>query len=182
MLSWFEKDAPIRVKFRALLVIHTVLAGAALAATLAATASPVLIGVSAGAFLLTIGTVVLASHLICTPYVSTVVRMEGLADGDLDSPIDYQDNQDCVGRMTKAMSVFRQNAIAVQASSEAQGTIVSAMQSGLQHLANKDLTYRIEKAFPEGYDQLRMDYNRAIGAIAETITAVSDAASSIRTG
>src|SRR6516165_4840296 len=49
---------------------------------------------------------------IASPYVATVVRMEGLAAGDLNSPIEFTSYTDCVGRMAKAMCTFRDTALA----------------------------------------------------------------------
>src|SRR4051812_39135322 len=102
MLSWFEKHAPIRAKFRFLLFVYSLLgavaAGTGSYAALHATgiSGGLVIGVLIGTALLLTGVTMLAGTLICTPYVNTVLRMEALAAGDLDSPIAYTDNRDCV--------------------------------------------------------------------------------------
>ncbi|GAA4762913.1 hypothetical protein GCM10023219_03930 [Stakelama sediminis] len=123
-----------------------------------------------------------AGKVITKPYVDTVVRMEGLAAGDLDSEIQYTDYPDCVGRMTKAMTTFRNNAIEVQKAREAQEKIVTNLSTGLQKLAENDLSFKIKQPFPEGYDELRQDYNRAIESVSGTIVAVRNAAGSVHTG
>ncbi|WP_447412267.1 hypothetical protein, partial [Clostridium perfringens] len=110
--------------------------------------SPLLIGAGALAVVAIVATTILAGRLICTPYVDTVVRMEAMAAGDLDAPIAYTDNGDCVGRMTKAMAVFRDNAERVRAASAAQAIVVRSLGEGLDRLAANDLTHRITATYP----------------------------------
>ncbi|WP_298198889.1 methyl-accepting chemotaxis protein [Novosphingobium sp.] len=179
MLRWFERDAPIRVKFRFMLAVHGSLSALALLATVAAARSPGAlwpIGVSALVLLATLTLVPLFSRLVCTPYVDTVVRMEALAEGDIDSPVLYTQHHDCVGRMTKAMAVFARNVRSVRESEAALERIVSTMREGLQHLASKDLSITLNEPLAPEYDQLRLDFNRATAALRETIGAVLDAA------
>jgi methyl-accepting chemotaxis protein len=187
MLSWFEKSAPIRTKFKALLALHGSVAACGIVTTvLAARSSPgeaaVYIAVAAGLFVVTVVTVLVSGKLICDPYVSTVVRMEALAAGDLDSPIAYLDYKDCVGRMARAMEVFKHNAETVNAASVAQKVVVTALGEGLTRLASSDLSYRIEDAFPADYERLRSDYNRALDSVADTMSAVTEATSGINNG
>lgn len=181
MLNWFEKQAPIREKFRALLFVHTGLAVLGLLATLwvglggglilPLIASTVVVALSAV-------TVIVSGERICTPYVNTVVRMEALARGDLDSPIHYN-HTDCVGRMTKAMSVFRENALDLRSSSATRDTVSTALSEALSHLAQADLSYRIDTSFPESQEQIRCDFNRAAEALAGTLSSVATSAISI---
>jgi methyl-accepting chemotaxis protein len=118
MFDWFGNHLPIRQKFTVLLAVNLLLTGMASAVAVAGASGLVTLATAIViAFICLSGTLLtgLASkHLICTPYVSTVVRMEQLAAGDLTSPIGYADNRDCVGRMTKAMAIFRRNAEQVQ--------------------------------------------------------------------
>ena len=108
--------------------------------------------------------------------------MEGLAAGDLKTPIKYIENRDCVGRMTRAMEVFKGHAESVEASAAAQQLIVTALGEGLTRLASGDLSYRIDQPFPPEYDQLRLDYNQAMDAVADTMTAVTEATNGINSG
>jgi methyl-accepting chemotaxis protein len=124
----------------------------------------------------------LAARLICTPYVDTVVRMEALADGDLDSMIQYAGHRDCVGRMTKAMVVFRENAARLREASAVQDRVVSEMRAGLGRLADNDLSAEITSTFPAEYEQLRVDYNRAVAALRGAIGQVAIVADDIRAG
>ncbi|MFX8868121.1 hypothetical protein ABTM84_19295, partial [Acinetobacter baumannii] len=61
--------------------------------------------------LLIVAVATLSAAWICTPMVSTVERLEALAQGDIDSPVAYTDHTDCTGRMTRAMAVFSAGAI-----------------------------------------------------------------------
>ncbi|WP_302897986.1 methyl-accepting chemotaxis protein [Sphingomonas morindae] len=188
MLHWFETQAPIRTKFKILLIVHTALALLAAGVTLVAlwapgAASATLLSVAALVLAAIVVTVVLVSgHLICTPYVNTVVRMEALAAGDTASPIQYTEYRDCVGRMTKAMQVFGENARKIAESSAAQDRIVAALRGGLEHISANDLSYRIEEPFPASHEQLRHDFNQALSSLSATIAAVSHSASAIHTG
>ncbi|WP_267397443.1 MULTISPECIES: methyl-accepting chemotaxis protein [unclassified Sphingomonas] len=187
MIGWFEKTAPIRTKFKVLLVIHTAVAAAAVVTTfLASEATPAelytYVSIAVGLLILTIATVLVSGHLISTPYVNTVARMEALASGDLDSPILYTAYQDCVGRMNRAMEVFRRNAEIINESSATQQMIVTALGEGLSRLASSDLSYRLDQDFPVDYVALRSDFNRAMDAMTTAMTAVSQAANGINNG
>jgi methyl-accepting chemotaxis protein len=187
MLNWFEKSAPIRLKFKVLLVILGLFTAGGIATTyLAALADPsqihVYLAVACVLTALTMATVFVAGKLISDPYVATVVRMEGLAAGDLTTPIANTDYRDCIGRISRAMEIFKANAERVQAGAAAQQIIVGSLGEGLTRLAGGDLSYRIDRAFPAEYEQLRIDYNRAMDAVAETMSAVTDATNGINSG
>jgi methyl-accepting chemotaxis protein len=186
MLEWFEKEAPIRSKFKALLAVHTGLAGIGVATTGLALAgslpATVLLGGAGFAFAGTIATVLLASRLISTPYVDTVLRMEALAAGDTHSEIRYTDHRDCVGRMTRAMATFRDSALASGTGKDDQQAVVEALSRGLKALSNNKLDCQIRTAFPAAYEELRQDFNQAVESLAAAITAVRQSASSVLTG
>ncbi|MDF8335138.1 methyl-accepting chemotaxis protein [Novosphingobium cyanobacteriorum] len=122
----------------------------------------------------------LCSRSIADPYVETVVRMEALADGDLDSPVRFTDYKDCVGRMTKAMAVFAENAKRVETSTKAEQEVVGALRAALGRLAENDLSQDISQPFPPEYEQLRSDFNRAIGGLRVAIAQVVETAMQIR--
>ena len=186
MLRWFKETAPIRTKFNALFWVHT-----AITAFVAATAFGIEFGWISGevmlgiAFLAVIAqaiVVLVSKKAICDPYVETVERMESMAEGDLHSPVAYTENGDCVGRMTRAMTVFRRNAEQVREDGENSQRIVSDLGKGLERLAAGDLTYRLDKEFPEKFEQLRKDFNGALEALSETMAAITDSANSIGNG
>ncbi len=175
MLQWFERHAPIRQKFRILLAIHGVLGLVSLLATISAVSggnAALAVIISAISLIAMMMTVATSSKLICTPYVTTVVRMEALAKGDTSSPINFNDHQDCVGRMARAMATFRANALEVEKLTADQQQVVSAITSGLQKLAEKDLEFTLDQAFPGNYDQVRTNFNTAVHSLADALRTV----------
>lgn len=186
MFSWFQKDAPIRTKFKTLVFVNAAWGLLALAGTLLSTHGDVgpgwALAVAASALAGTVLTILVAGQLICTPYVNTVLRMEALAAGDTHSPIAYTDYRDCVGRMTKAMATFRDNAETVREAGVTQEKLVKALGVGLERLAAKQLDYQIDETFPPSYESLRLSFNRSMSELAGAIDGVRNAARAVQTG
>ncbi|WP_295531285.1 methyl-accepting chemotaxis protein [Novosphingobium sp. Chol11] len=190
MLSWFERDAPIRTKFRVLLFVHCGLAAiTVLAAGWAALAGGPALPLIAALFVLvaTAMTVLVSGKAICTPYVETVKRMEGLAAGDLASPILRTEHGDCVGRMSKAVKTFRANAVSVNELNAAQNVIVPPLREALAQLAKANLAHRVTEQFPANYELLRNSFNAAaetlqasIGGVAASTVRIQNASVEIR--
>jgi len=148
MLTWFEKTAPIRLKFNVLIALFAAIGainlGAALLVRAGAIGPDAGLAAAAVTMLASLGALWLAKDRICRPYVDTVVRMEGLAAGDLDTPFAYADHRDCVGRMTTAMQTFRDNAVALRDIARSQSAIViRELTTALDALAGGDLTHRV---------------------------------------
>ena len=156
----------------------------------------VLVSVAAGAGL---------GRAMVHPYVTTVQRMEGLAAGDLTSPIDFTAYTDCVGRMTKAMFAFRENArdkikadadaieerhrreVERRQAEDAAATkertlVVGSIGAGLERLAAGDLTFRLSASLPDVYERLRADFNTALGRLQDTLRTAATAARAINAG
>ena len=135
------------------------------------------------AVLMAVGACVLyAKKAVCDPYVSTVIRMEGLAAGDLTSAIAFTDHRDCVGRMNKAMLVFKDNAAERVRADAALRTVVSEITSGLHHMKNGNLSYSIDSAFDPEFDSLRQNFNDTMGQLCQLLTQTSSAASNVLNG
>ena len=60
--------------------------------------------------------------------------------------------------------------------------VVSTLAEALDHLAQGDLAYRIESTFPKEFEQLRTDFNGAIGRLSATLNDIVTSASAIRGG
>jgi len=187
MISWFKKDAPIRTKLTVLIVATGLvgainLLGSALVmfGIISTNASVIL-----SLFDLIFATAMMAfiKELIAGPYVTTVVRMEGLAKGDLTSPIEFRDHQDCVGRMTKAMETFRANALRVQeAEADQSGKVVEVLSNALSRLSDGDLTYRIS-GMPAGeHERLQEAFNSSVAKLEAMIAAVRTTVAGVQTG
>ncbi len=183
MLDWFEKSAPIRSKFSALLMVLAglstlSLAGVALAWLGYAYWGLGLAGVALAATVLAVNT---ARSLVCTPYVNIVERMEALAAGDTESPVRYTDHEDCVGRLARAMTVFKSNAMQVS-DHASQDDVVEALGRGLEQLASGNLTYKIDTPFSGRYEALRLSFNQAINGLDHSLSQVSASAQSVHAG
>jgi len=180
-MQWFVARAPIRRKLRFAFLSMTILV---LAAPLTALVAPkLLLPVTGGAFLLGIAMGEWFRRAIANPYVTTVVRMEALAAGDLDSPIAFTDFTDCVGRMTKAMFIFRENAAAqIRLNEEADkhGAIVRGMTANLRRLADGDLTAEITEHYPPAYAELKANFNETLGSLRKLIGTVGEGSTAIR--
>jgi methyl-accepting chemotaxis protein len=146
---------------------------------------------------------VVLREAVAAPYVTTVLRMEGLAAGDLESPIQFTSYTDCVGRITKAMFTFRKTALDKVAADKAMAAtlaerkiaeetdaaiaaqtvlVAGSIGSGLTHLANGDLTFRLNDVLPEAYERLRADFNTALVTLQATIQSIGASTQAVRSG
>jgi methyl-accepting chemotaxis protein len=183
-MHWFEANAPIRLK---LLIAFGLMAGLTVI-------SPLVLFIGGAGAALPVGIIAAVAagvlavwfrEAIARPYVTTVVRMEALAAGDLTSPIRFTEYRDCVGRMTKAMFAFRDSAqaqITMNAEAEKHSGIVRGMTANLRQLANGDLTADIVEEYPAAYAELRGNFNAALAALRELIGSVRAGSNAIRTG
>lgn len=184
MFEWFGKHASIVQKFRVLLIVEIMWGAWAFAGVAVAMAGYPLWGFGCAAWGLigSAATMIFAGRQMCAPYVATVERMEALATGDLDSPVRYGDHRDCVGRMVRAMNIFRRNALMVRQNARQQEQVVMVLGQSLSELAAGNLLHRISDSFPGDYDQLRLDYNDAMGRLSSTVGSVTRIVGSIHSG
>jgi len=180
-MQWFVAHAPIRRKLRFAFLVMTSLV---LVGPLTSLFAPrLLLPVSGAVVLLGIAMGEWFRRTIANPYVTTVLRMEALAAGDLESPIAFTDYTDCVGRMTKAMFAFRANAAAqIRLNEEADkhGAIVRGMTVNLRRLAEGDLTAEITEQYPAAYAELKANFNQTLGSLRELIGTVGEGSTAIR--
>ncbi len=187
MLHHFYAHLPIRKKFDRILAVLMVLTSIPLIISLVAMASGtggsiVEIGMEVAMMAGVAGVILLAKKLICDPYVSTVLRMEGLAAGDLDRQIDFTTHQDCVGRMARSMLVFKDNAAERTRADRILKTVVTEVTAGLQHMKNGNLTYTISAEFDVEHDQLRQNFNDTMGQLSGVLNQTASAAANVLTG
>jgi len=183
MLDWFEKSAPIRSKFSALVMVQAGLSTLSLAGVVLAWLGYAYWGLGLAAATLAAGVIAMqtAKSLICTPYVKTVERMEALAAGDVDSPVRFTEHEDCVGRLARAMAVFKTNALQVT-DHAAQDQMVETLGRGLEQLASGNLTHKIETPFSGRYEALRLSFNQAVSGLDQSLSQVSASAQSVHAG
>jgi len=183
-MNWFKAEAPIRMKMLVSYGTFVALLGVTTLSTMLLP-SPVAVWVALG--VTAVGAVLahLFREAVCRPYVATVVRMEGLAAGDLDSPIEFTDYRDCVGRMTKAMYTFRttaQEQIVLNAESERNAAVVARMTGNVARLSNGDLTADITEDFPPILAPLKDGFNEALANLRGLLGSVLASTNNIQTG
>jgi methyl-accepting chemotaxis protein len=148
-----------------------------------------------------------ARSKISAPLNNLADRMTRLADGDLTVEVDGQTRRDEVGRMAKAVQVFKENGLrarsleeeAAQArfaadearqgseaerrrNEEKQAQVVRTLADSLGRLAGGDLTARIETPFEGQYAQIRDDFNAAVDALREAMASIAEATQGLRGG
>ena len=183
-MNWFESNAPIRLK---LLIAFGSFIGLFAASACAVLLLPKMtaFGVVLGAGGVTLVLSYLYRDAISRPYVATVVRMEGLAAGDLDSPIAYTDYHDCVGRLTKAMFAFRaaaQEQVSLNREAEKHAAIVRGMSDNFGRLSRGDLTADITEDYPPAYAALKTSFNEALANLRDLLGTVTASTDNIRVG
>ncbi|SFJ20674.1 methyl-accepting chemotaxis protein [Sphingomonas sp. NFR04] len=183
-MEWFKANAPIRLK---LLIAFGLFVGFMVAVTAVDAVLPwaLSLEIDAGLTLLALVCAWWLREAIAVPYVTTVVRMEALAAGDLKSPIRYTEFTDCVGRLTRAMASFKQAAeeqIELNAVAHEHAAVVRGMGVYFQRLADGDLSAKISEQYPEEFSGLKDGYNGAIDRLRDLIDALMDSTQSIETG
>ncbi len=113
------------------------------------------------------------------PLVAKVVTMQQLADGDYSGADDGVERLDEIGMMARAMAVFRSTGLARAQAELDQRTVVAALSAGLDAMASQNLEYRIELAFPEGYEELRRNYNSAVDSLSGALRTVRVGSASV---
>ena len=213
MLTWFEQNAPIRRKLSIAFGSLVALIGLAQFGSWLAlvgphqieSANPAFWVVSVVAVGAGLALAVLFRRLIATPYVLTVVRMEGLAAGDLETPILFTNYTDCVGRLTRAMFTFKENiesrfradAAVLEARRQAdldrghaeaaaitgqQDLVVGSIGAGLKRLADGDLMVELTESLPAAYEPLRTDLNAAVRSLRDAMQTVNSSVTTLRSG
>ncbi|HWU95010.1 MAG TPA: methyl-accepting chemotaxis protein, partial [Sphingomonas sp.] len=182
-MHWFVANAPIRRKLLVAFGSMTALVALTPLTLLLFPALALPVGIAAA--VAAAGLSVWYRQAIANPYVTTVLRMEALAAGDLSSPIQFTEYRDCVGRLTKAMFTFRDAAagqIRQNEEAERHGEIVRGMTGNLERLAQGDLTADIVEEYPATYARLRENFNAALASLRALLGAVTESTSAIRNG
>jgi len=109
---------------------------------------------------------------VVVPLVATAETMQQMAEGDYTQSSTGVDRGDEIGMMARAIVVFQSNGIARQKAEHDQRTVVAALSAGLECMARQDLEYRIDQAFPAGYEELRQNYNSAVRELASALRTV----------
>ncbi len=156
--------------------------------------------------------VLLAGFLAVRSWIVLPVRqlsalMCRMAKGDLTVVIEGTTYRDEMGGMARAVDVFKRNGLEAreiaQAAEQAReaseadrqrnserdrlraeemAIVTSGMAEGLRHLAQGDLTYRIDGPFAMDFESLRADFNAAADQLSQTLRQVSASTAAIDSG
>lgn len=131
----------------------------------------------------------LTAQSVTAPLARLGVGMQAVANRKYDAEIDDTDRRDEIGVLAQTLVAFRDAlrdaAIASddrRALQKEQAKVVERLSMALRKLAEGDLTTKIETPFDGEYDALRLDYNRSIDTLNETIGSVVDRAHGIQRG
>lgn len=126
---------------------------------------------------------------VAKPLSRTAETMRAMVNGDLSAAIEGDTRPDEMGDVARALVAFRQAEVDKRALEEMtrqqnveRTRIIEALSVALRHLANGDVSYRIEDQFEGQYEELRMDFNSALTAVGSALRAVSEASDAIRLG
>ncbi len=144
---------------------------------------------------------------IARPLINLSKTMEVLAQGSVDVNVVGADRRDEVGAMARSVQVFKDNALALrtaeaaqqraaaeteterrkneqvrEAAAKEQAFVMEEIATGLNRLAEGDLTYRVDADFPADYKRLQSDFNGAIAQMEEAMRTIVHAANGIGAG
>jgi methyl-accepting chemotaxis protein len=142
----------------------------------------VLIGFALVSFVVLGVTVRLIQKTVIARLDRLAERLKVLAQGDYGHPVAGAEIGDEIGEIARAAEVFRQAAIAKQAADRQQAVVVDALAGGLQALAARDLTRRLETPFAPEYETLRENFNRTAAELGAVMQQVAGAAEGVSTG
>ena len=180
-------------------------------ATVAAPARNLVVAMSVGG-LVVIAAVLLslwaaAQKIVGGPLGRLTGAVASLSAGRYDQSVTGVEGKDEVGQIARALEQFReklsegermrgeQELLRAEAeaargraaeeqrlAAERQAVVVSSLEGALSRLSGGDLTARVHEAFPPEYEQLKRDFNGAMGRLEEAMTTVVGNTSTITAG
>ncbi|WP_394689333.1 methyl-accepting chemotaxis protein [Hoeflea sp.] len=183
-------------------------AAAETAALAQATALKQVLGTAAAALVISLLAAFTLGRAISQPVRGITRVLKALADGVLDTKIEYADRKDEIGKMAETAEVFRQNALQTrkleQEAEEARATAeqdrIAAQQkaeadaaeslriataglgAGLKRLADGDLSFQLDEEFAPEFEALRHDFNTSVKRLGGTLVTVANSISAMELG
>jgi len=139
------------------------------------------------------------------PLANMKCYMATLAQGDYSKDVPFADRTDEIGEMSKAVAVFRQNAIermaqrkraesaqAEEVERERQAAtlqaieiekrqhVLSSLTDALGQLASGNLSYRLGTTFAEGYEGLRHEFNKSLESLSGSMREIAQTTVTVR--
>ncbi len=134
-------------------------------------------------------TLFLLRNMIGRPLRALSGSITRVAEGDYETAVDSRDRADEIGAIARnlehlleALRDGRESERLRAKQHAAQAEVVQHLSEGLDALANGVLTHALVQDFPEDYEALRGNYNRAIDSLRSAIDSVKEGAQSIYTG
>jgi methyl-accepting chemotaxis protein len=196
--------APVLDDLNAKAAQQAVAAGARLAASQALT-KEIIFAAMLLALLGGLTTALIVARTTAKPLGQLRDAMLGLAEGDLSGDIPSLGRADEIGQMARAVETFkdaaldrdrleqetrtqreateaerRSNEAERRAREEEQQRVVTIIARGNEQLANGNLTFRLDEAFPPAYQKMKDDFNAAIAQMQETMSIISTTTQGIR--
>ncbi|MBN8294942.1 methyl-accepting chemotaxis protein [Rhodobacter sp. NTK016B] len=129
----------------------------------------------------------LVARSITKPLNAFAQSMTRVAAEDYESPITGIERRDEIGGLSRALASFRDqlidargNRIAQEDARGEQSHVVAELRRGLRDLSSGRLDLRLDQAFSEDYDSLRVDFNATVETMERLIHAISTNAAEIR--
>jgi len=106
-----------------------------------------------------------------------------LAEGDVDLSIPGTELDHEIGDVARALEIFKTNEIerrrsqcVIERNTETQKQVVASLSSGLESLADGDLTIRLEGEFPPEFATVQSNFNQTLDQLNATISEVVETA------
>ncbi len=127
----------------------------------------------------------LIAKTVAIPMAELSKATSFLANGG-NADVPHRNRADELGEVATAVEQFRQATVdraeADRKMVEAQQTVTSTLRDGLSSLSKGDLTAQISAEYPEGYAELKTNFNEALVSLRGLIGSVAGSAAAIRTG
>ncbi|SNR56553.1 methyl-accepting chemotaxis protein [Puniceibacterium sediminis] len=137
-----------------------------------------------------IGAMMITYLSVVRPLQRLTRTTETLASGALDQEVPFENNGGEIGRMARALLVFRDGLVEKQQMQALEETernhrqqeqemIVSSLAEGMNRLAEGDLSVQITQVFPGDYERLRKDFNQATTTLHSAVERIATSAASV---
>ncbi|MBX5242567.1 methyl-accepting chemotaxis protein [Rhizobium sp. NLR22b] len=151
-----------------------------------------------GSFTLLLAGLYLLRRRAIVPLDGMKAYMRNLAEGDFSTEVPYANRSDEIGAMSKAVAVFRRNALERQdaqkreaalrdaeferersqmaekaAEERTRETVINELTYGLDQLSHGNLDCRITTSFAAAYESLRAKFNDSMNALSASIAEVA---------
>ncbi|WP_267347284.1 methyl-accepting chemotaxis protein [Sphingomonas sp. GM_Shp_2] len=146
-----------------------------------ATSRAIMVGTVVAVLALTLVMLLALVRSIARPVAAMTGTLARLAAGDRSVEIPATTARDEIGDMTQAAATLRDQLAAADRARESQAQeIVGSIGAGLESLAGGDLTARVSAELTGPFAKLKIDFNRAMEAVEETVCALGRVSGGVR--